>query len=204
MDGKYKGGLASAASPFVPPAWQISTSYWKALASWSSGISYRRQSREQDGATSKGEFPHPDLFSLIDHTYGERNCLYQVKEQGDLVRKLKSAKAPKEEITEAVARLKELKIEFGDATGGGGGGGGKPAKAPEGKEGQAGGSGKVTLKTAKGTRDYQPAQMAVREKVANSFKMEDSPNEDCFENNYVLLGLQQDCVHVQAAWSRND
>ena len=95
--------------------------------------------------------------------------MYQVKEQGDLVRKLKSAKAPKEEITEAVARLKELKIEFGDATGGGGGGGGKPAKAPEGKEGQAGGSGKVTLKTAKGTRDYQPAQMAVREKVANSF-----------------------------------
>jgi len=33
----------------------------------------------------------------------------KVKEQGDLVRKLKSAKAPKEEITEAVAKLKELK-----------------------------------------------------------------------------------------------
>ena len=83
-----------------------------------------------------------------------------MKEQGDLVRKLKSAKASKEEIAEAVAKLKELKVEFGDAAGGGGGGG-KPA---EGKEGQAG-SGKVTLKTAKGTRDYQPAQMAVREKV---------------------------------------
>ena len=81
------------------------------------------------------------------------------------MRKLKSAKAPKEEISEAVAKLKELKIEFGDVTGGGGGGGGgKPAKVPEGKESQAG-SGKVTLKTAKGTRDYQPAQMAVREKV---------------------------------------
>ena len=79
------------------------------------------------------------------------------------MRKLKSAKAPKEEISEAVAKLKELKIEFGDVTGGGGGGG-KPAKVPEGKESQAG-SGKVTLKTAKGTRDYQPAQMAVREKV---------------------------------------
>ena len=96
--------------------------------------------------------------------------MYQVKEQGDLVRKLKSAKAPKEEITEAVARLKELKIEFGDAAGGGGGGGGKPAKAPEGKESQAG-SGKVTLKTAKGTRDYQPAQMAVREKVTISIQL---------------------------------
>ena len=87
------------------------------------------------------------------------NRPYQVKEQGDLVRKLKSAKASKEEIAEAVAKLKELKVEFGDAAGGGGGGG-KPA---EGKEGQAG-SGKVTLKTAKGTRDYQPAQMAVRER----------------------------------------
>ena len=108
------------------------------------------------------------IYSLTDRTE-VKYCLYQVKEQGDLVRKLKSAKAPKEEITEAVARLKELKIEFGDVAGGGGGGGGKPAKAPEGKEGQAGGSGKVTLKTAKGTRDYQPAQMAVREKVANSF-----------------------------------
>ena len=88
---------------------------------------------------------------------------YQVKEQGDLVRKLKSAKAPKEEIAEAVAKLKELKIEFGDVASGGGGGG-KPAKAGEGKESQPG-PGKVTLKTAKGTRDYQPAQMAVREKV---------------------------------------
>ena len=90
---------------------------------------------------------------------------YQVKEQGDLVRKLKSAKAPKEEIAEAVAKLKELKIEFGDvAAGGGGGGGGKAVKAGEGNESQPG-PGKVTLKTAKGTRDYQPAQMAVREKV---------------------------------------
>jgi len=87
----------------------------------------------------------------------------KVKEQGDLVRKLKSAKAPKEEIAEAVAKLKELKIEFGDVASGGGGGG-KPAKAGEGKESQPG-PGKVTLKTAKGTRDYQPAQMAVREKV---------------------------------------
>ena len=94
------------------------------------------------------------------HTEIKLNRPYQVKEQGDLVRKLKSAKASKEEIAEAVAKLKELKVEFGDAAGGGGGGG-KPA---EGKEGQAG-SGKVTLKTAKGTRDYQPAQMAVREKV---------------------------------------
>ena len=115
------------------------------------------------------------------------------------MRKLKSAKASKEEISEAVAKLKELKIEFGDVTGGGGGGGGKPAKVPEGKESQAG-SGKVTLKTAKGTRDYQPAQMAVREKVTIIHSMRASMRT----YNYVSLGLQQDCVHIQAAWGGND
>ena len=117
---------------------------------------------------------HPKVFFSTSnqaiHPIGQKNISgllylisYQVKEQGDLVRKLKSAKAPKEEIAEAVAKLKELKIEFGDGAAGGGGGG-KPAKAGEGKESQPG-PGKVTLKTAKGTRDYQPAQMAVREKV---------------------------------------
>ena len=71
--------------------------------------------------------------------------------------------APKEEIAEAVAKLKELKAQFGD---------GIPANGPApGKSGGGassaggGGGGKLILKTAKGTRDYQPAQMAVREKV---------------------------------------
>ena len=124
------------------------------MVSWNSWISNGSKSRHQDGATSKGEILTSICFF---HTEIKLNRPHQVKEQGDLVRKLKSAKASKEEIAEAVAKLKELKVEFGDAAGGGGGGG-KPA------EGQAG-SGKVTLKTAKGTRDYQPAQMAVREKV---------------------------------------
>ena len=120
---------------------------------------------------------HIQIYSLIDHTEEVKLFVYQVKEQGDLVRKLKSAKASKEEISEAVAKLKELKIEFGDVAGGGGGGGGvKPAKVPEGKESQAG-SGKVTLKTAKGTRDYQPAQMAVREKVTIFFQC--NANQPC-------------------------
>jgi len=116
----------------------------------------------------------------------------KVKEQGDLVRKLKSAKAPKEEIAEAVAKLKELKIEFGDVAAGGVGGG-KPAKAGEGKDSQAG-PGKVTLKTAKGTRDYQPAQMAVREKVFNkivsTFKRHGAETIDTpvFELKEVLTG----------------
>ena len=41
-------------------------------------------------------------------------------------------------------------------------------KTLQGQQG-GGGGGKVILKTAKGTRDYNPAQMAVREKVGSSF-----------------------------------
>ena len=52
-----------------------------------------------------------------------------------------------------MAKLKELKLELGD--------GAPPPPTPKG----GGGGGKLILKTAKGTRDYQPAQMAVREKV---------------------------------------
>merc|ERR1712212_962600 len=63
----------------------------------------------------------------------------------------------------------------------------------EGKESQAG-SAKVTLKTAKGTRDYQPAQMAVREKVFNkiveTFKRHGAETIDTpvFELKEVLTG----------------
>ena len=52
-----------------------------------------------------------------------------------------------------MAKLKELKLELGDVA--------PPPPTPKG----GGGGGKLILKTAKGTRDYQPAQMAVREKV---------------------------------------
>ena len=52
-----------------------------------------------------------------------------------------------------MAKLKELKLELGDMA--------PPPPTPKG----GGGGGKLILKTAKGTRDYQPAQMAVREKV---------------------------------------
>merc|ERR1712117_555510 len=79
----------------------------------------------------------------------------KIKDQGDVVRKLKADKAPKEEIDEAVEKLKALKMQL------------QPG-------GEAQGGGKLILKTAKGTRDYKPAQMAVREKVftriINTFK----------------------------------
>merc|ERR1719370_2308481 len=82
----------------------------------------------------------------------------RVKEQGDLVRRLKSAKAPKEEIAEAVAKLKELKAQCGEGTPASNGP--APAKGGGGVTG-GGGGGKLILKTAKDIRDYQPAQMAV-------------------------------------------
>merc|ERR1711892_531688 len=68
----------------------------------------------------------------------------KVKEQGDHVRKLKAEKAAKEVIDEAVEKLKALKLEMNPPN---------PSQ-PQG--------GKLILKTAKGTRDYQPPQMAVR------------------------------------------
>ncbi|KAL7868300.1 hypothetical protein SRHO_G00096840 [Serrasalmus rhombeus] len=69
-----------------------------------------------------------------------------VKAQGEVVRRLKADKASKEQIDEEVAKLLELKAQLG------------------------GDDGKQTfvLKTAKGTRDYNPKQMAIREKVFNT------------------------------------
>lgn len=85
------------------------------------------------------------------------NLERQVKEQGDLIRKLKSAKVPKEQITQEVNKLLELKAQLGDAAGGGQ----TVLKTAKGardftaqKEGEK--SGKNILKTAKGTRDYTP------------------------------------------------
>lgn len=76
--------------------------------------------------------------------------LDKIKVQGDLVRKLKAEKATKDQIDEQVKKLKALKLELGE-----------DAATPQG----GGGGGKMILKTAKGTRDYNPGQMAIREKV---------------------------------------
>lgn len=65
-----------------------------------------------------------------------------IKEQGDVVRKLKTDGADKAKIGEEVAKLLELKSQLGD----------DPPK-------------KFILKCPKGTRDYTPTQMAVREKA---------------------------------------
>ncbi|XP_059999760.1 histidine--tRNA ligase, cytoplasmic [Lagenorhynchus albirostris] len=66
-----------------------------------------------------------------------------VRLQGERVRALKQQKASAEQIEEEVAKLLKLKTQLGP---------------DEGKQ-------KFVLKTPKGTRDYSPRQMAVREKV---------------------------------------
>ncbi|XP_033971617.1 histidine--tRNA ligase isoform X1 [Trematomus bernacchii] len=69
-----------------------------------------------------------------------------IKVQGEVVRKLKSEKASKEQIDEEVSKLLQLKAQIG---------------GDDGKH-------QFVLKTAKGTRDYNPKQMAIREKVFNT------------------------------------
>jgi len=100
--------------------------------------------------------------------------LDKIKAQGDVVRKLKEQKAEKSMITDEVEKLKALKLELGD----------EPAKS----------SGKLVLKTAKGARDFQPEQMAIREKVLNKiinvFKCHGAVTIDTpvFELKEVLTG----------------
>ncbi|KAM7299277.1 hypothetical protein ISCGN_019844 [Ixodes scapularis] len=75
-------------------------------------------------------------------TAAKENVAELIKQQGDVVRKLKAEKAPKEKIDEEVAKLLQLKAQLTD-------------EEPH----------KFVLKTAKGTRDHGPAQMALRERV---------------------------------------
>ncbi|XP_037809584.1 histidine--tRNA ligase isoform X2 [Lucilia sericata] len=99
--------------------------------------------------------------------------LEEIKIQGDLVRKLKAAKEPKEKIDEEVARLLALKAKLGD----------------EPQQNQ-----KFTLKTPKGTRDYGPQQMMLRQnvldKITTVFKKHGGEAIDTpvFELKEVLTG----------------
>lgn len=95
-----------------------------------------------------------------------------IKVQGEVVRKLKSEKASKEQIEEEVSKLLQLKAQLG---------------GDDGKH-------QFVLKTAKGTRDYNPKQMAIREKVFNiitsSFKRHGAETIDTpvFELKETLTG----------------
>ena len=80
------------------------------------------------------------------------------------------------QIDEAVEKLKALKVELGD------------------DNASSGAAGKLILKTAKGARDFQPEQMAVRENVLNKiikvFKCHGAVTIDTpvFELKEVLTG----------------
>ncbi|ESO93792.1 hypothetical protein LOTGIDRAFT_153262 [Lottia gigantea] len=95
-----------------------------------------------------------------------------IKIQGEIVRKLKSEKADKEQINEEVAKLLALKAELGDDG---------PVK-------------NFVLKTPKGTRDYGPPQMAIREgafnKIISTFKRHGAETLDTpvFELKETLTG----------------
>ncbi|KAM9377682.1 histidine--tRNA ligase isoform 2-T2 [Pholidichthys leucotaenia] len=95
-----------------------------------------------------------------------------IKVQGEVVRRLKSGKASKEQIDEEVAKLLELKAQLG---------------GDEEKN-------QFVLKTPKGTRDYNPKQMAIREKVFSTiircFKRHgaETINTPVFELKETLTG----------------
>ncbi|KAI8440368.1 hypothetical protein MSG28_001700 [Choristoneura fumiferana] len=99
--------------------------------------------------------------------------LQQIKEQGELVRKLKAAKESSEKVKEEVAKLLALKSQL----------------TPEDAAPQ-----KFTLKTPKGTRDYNPQQMTIRndvlEKIITVFKRHGAECIDTpvFELKEVLTG----------------
>ncbi|CAH0721588.1 unnamed protein product, partial [Brenthis ino] len=103
----------------------------------------------------------------------QESLLEKIKEQGDLVRKLKAAKESKEKIQEEVSKLLALKAQLNteDAT-------------PQ----------KFTLKTPKGTRDYNPQQMTIRnsvlQKIVAVFKRHGAECIDTpvFELKDVLTG----------------
>ncbi|KAJ0179430.1 hypothetical protein K1T71_005142 [Dendrolimus kikuchii] len=99
--------------------------------------------------------------------------LLKIKEQGDLVRQLKAAKESSEKIKEEVAKLLALKAQLATED-----------VAPQ----------KFTLKTPKGTRDYNPQQMTIRndvlQKIITVFKRHGAECIDTpvFELKDVLTG----------------
>ncbi|KAH9425938.1 hypothetical protein DERP_014508 [Dermatophagoides pteronyssinus] len=84
----------------------------------------------------------------------------QIKQQGDLVRSLKSQKADKEKIDLEVSKLLALKARLSPASPPSDKHRSSPTKKDDKKD-----SKKFTLKTPKGMRDFESKQMLVREKV---------------------------------------
>lgn len=110
-----------------------------------------------------------------------------IKEQGDLVRKMKSQKADKTLVKAEVDKLLALKAQVTPAT--------TTATDRDAPKEEAGQDGKkFHLKCAKGTRDYDPRQMAIREKamktIVDTFKRHGAESIDTpvFELKETLTG----------------
>lgn len=86
-----------------------------------------------------------DAYEQIVNMENRAEIQEQIKVQGEVVRNLKQQKADSDTIKDEVAKLLELKAKLGD----------EPPK-------------KFVLKCPKGTRDYIPQQMAIREGVFNT------------------------------------
>lgn len=101
----------------------------------------------------------------------------EITAQGDVVRKLKAAKEDKSKIDEEVAKLLALKAKLTGLDGGA-----EP------------GNKNITLKTPKGTRDYGPESMALRQRIFDKviavFKKHGAETIDTpvFELKEVLTG----------------
>ncbi|XP_074649907.1 histidine--tRNA ligase-like isoform X2 [Tubulanus polymorphus] len=80
----------------------------------------------------------------------------KIRQQGEIVRSMKASGADKDKVTEEVKKLLELKAQA------------KPNDESSSK--------KFVLKCPKGTRDYHPGQMAIRERVFNTIT-------DCFKRH---------------------
>ncbi|XP_066245327.1 histidine--tRNA ligase, cytoplasmic isoform X2 [Euwallacea similis] len=106
----------------------------------------------------------------------------QIREQGDLVRRLKATGEKKDWISQEVAKLLSLKEQA------------RALKENEDNGPQTNVNQKFTLKTPKGTRDYSPEQMALRISVINKviavFKKHGAETIDTpvFELKEVLTG----------------
>ncbi|XP_071087508.1 histidine--tRNA ligase, cytoplasmic-like [Haliotis cracherodii] len=110
---------------------------------------------------------------LVGRTREQFEIYKQIQEIGEGIAALKARKPPgyKKQIGEEVAKLLELKAQLGDD-----------------------GPKKFVLKTAKGTRDYSPQQMAIREgvfnKIIKTFKRHGAETIDTpvFELKETLTG----------------
>ncbi|TNY22797.1 histidyl-tRNA synthetase [Rhodotorula diobovata] len=109
----------------------------------------------------------------------------RIVEQGNRVRKLKQDKAPQEDVQNEVLSLKALKAELAKLTG------------VEDKKGGAGAAKKAvkfTLKTAKGTKDWHPTDMFLRQaifrKITDVFELHGGVTIDTpvFELKEILAG----------------